>query len=85
MARANEEPERVEVVAYSGYKANERPMYFLRAGKRVEVTRILDRWYGLERDYFKVLGDDGGLYLLSWHRTLDVWLMQKRFETMGRH
>lgn len=79
------DPEKIEVIAYSGYRANERPMYFLCAGKRVEVTRLLDRWYGLEHDYFKVLGSDGSVYLLKWHRTLDLWFMQKRFDRMGMH
>jgi len=64
---------RVEVMAYSGYKANERPLYFFVDQQKMEVKNILDRWYGQEFDCFKVLADDGREYLLKWHRSLDVW------------
>jgi len=70
---ANNLPKEIEVAAYSGYKANERPLYFLIDCNRLEVKEIVDRWYGEEHDYFKVLADDGRVYLLRWRRSEDRW------------
>jgi hypothetical protein len=78
-------PKKIEVVAYSGYKANERPLYLVLDEERLEVKNIIDRWYGVEHDYFKVLADDGKVYLLKWHRTLDLWFLERILERLGRH
>ena len=67
----------IEVNAYSGYKANERPISFILDDRKLKVVKIIDRWYGVDYDYFKVLANDGKLYLLRWHRTLDEWSLQK--------
>ncbi len=65
----------IEVEAYSGYKANERPLHFIVDHKRTNVVRVLDRWNGQDHDYFKVLADDGQVYVLKWHRSSDTWLL----------
>ena len=78
-------PKKVEVVAYSGYKANERPLYFVLDEKRLKVSEVLDRWYGPDHDYFKVIAEDGRVYLLKWHRLLDLWFVVKAFERMNKH
>ena len=65
----------IEVVAYSGYRANERPFYFVLDRQKVVVKEIIDRWCGQDHDYFKVLADDGEVYLLKWNRSLDVWTL----------
>ena len=70
-------PQKVEVMAYSGYKANERPVSFILDSRKLKVVNISERWYGEEHDYFKVLADDGKVYLLRWHRTLDFWSLEK--------
>jgi len=43
----------------------------------------LDRWYGEEHDYYKVLADDGKVYLIRWHRFLDSWFLVKVLEKPG--
>ncbi len=78
-------PKKIEVVAYSGYKANERPLYLVLDEQRLEVKNTLDTWYGVEHDYFKVLADDGKVYLLKWHRSLDLWFVEKILERLGKH
>lgn len=78
-------PKKIDVSAYSGYKANERPLSFVIDNEKREVRDVIDRWYGEEYDYFKVLADDGRVYLLSWQRNLDQWLLVKVFERMGWH
>jgi len=69
-------PQKIEVVTYSGYKANEKPIYFNLENRRLNVQDIIDRWYGPEDDYFKIFADDGNVYILKWHRTLDQWFIQ---------
>ncbi|MBN1102260.1 MAG: hypothetical protein JXL84_02480 [Deltaproteobacteria bacterium] len=78
-------PRKIEVSAYSGYKANERPLSFVLDHETIEVRDVIDRWYGEDQDYFKVLADDGKVYLLGWQRYLDQWLLVKVYEKMGRH
>ena len=71
---------RIKVIAYSGFKANERPLYFILGQQKMEVKEVLDRWYGQEHDYFKVLADNRREYLLKWHRVLDIWSLAKAME-----
>jgi hypothetical protein len=78
-----ETPVNIEVVAYSGYKANERPLYFFLERKKVCVVDVLDRWYGEEHDYYKILADDGKIYLMRWHRLQDLWFLVKIMERQG--
>jgi hypothetical protein len=70
----------VKVAAYSGYRANERPLYFVLDQMRLEVEKTVDRWYGTDHDYFKVQADDGRLYVLRWHRSLDRWFVKEIIE-----
>ena len=78
-------PKRITVRSYSGYKANERPVSFELDERNVSIERIIDRWAGVESDYFKVLGNDGCVYLLKWNRSPDIWFLEKRFERRGLH
>ena len=71
-------PKKIEVVAYSGYKANERPLYFIMDNRKLEVTNIIDRWYG-------VLADDANVYVLKWQRMPDLWFVVRVVERMGKH
>jgi hypothetical protein len=71
------EDREIDVIAYSGYKANERPLYLVVAQQKLEVREVLDRWYGQVHDYFKVMADDGRTYLLKWHRLSDTWFLAK--------
>ena len=67
----------IKVTAYSGYKVNERPLHFVLEGRRVDVEEVQDRWYGRDDDFFKVLGNDGRVYLIKWNRALDAWGLEK--------
>ena len=67
----------IKVNAYAGYKVNERPLSFVLEQQKLEVRKVLDRWLGQDHDYFKVLADDGRVYLLKWHRSLDIWFLVK--------
>ncbi|MFH2011743.1 MAG: hypothetical protein ABIJ37_03410 [Pseudomonadota bacterium] len=65
------------VTAYSGYKANERPLSFTVDNQRLGVRDIVCRWSEPEKDFFKVIADDGKEYTLSWNRKSDMWLIEE--------
>lgn len=71
---------RVEVEAYSGYRAAERPLAFTRHGRRQVIETVLDRWYegGLsprsqKLDYFKVRTGRGEELILRYNPLFDAW------------
>lgn len=64
---------KIRVETYDGYRACERPLRFLLGEKRREVVEVLDRWFGEDHDYFKVLADDGGVYVLRCGRVEGGW------------
>jgi hypothetical protein len=75
----------LKVECYSGHKADERPLRFsiissetnrADATPRIhEVKEILDQWYGPEYQCFKVLADDGNLYILRHNFHEDTWTL----------
>ena len=66
-----------KVTAYSGYKANERPISFTIDDNRLEIKDIICRWAEPEKDFFKVIADDGKVYTLSRNRKSDLWFIEK--------
>lgn len=66
---------KIKVECYSGYKANERPLRFYIGNEALEVKKLLDRWFGEEADFFKLVADDGNKYLLKYDRQGDSWEM----------
>lgn len=55
---------KVEVVCYSGYKADERPIRFKLRGQDYSVEEVIDQWYGPQDTFFKVRANDGNVYIL---------------------
>ena len=43
---------RAEVVCYSGYKGDERPVRFRLSGQDYFVEELLDQWYGPQEVFF---------------------------------
>jgi hypothetical protein len=56
---------RIKVECYSGYKGNERPVRFHLGDRSINVAEVVDRWYGENGSYFRVLGDDDNVYILK--------------------
>ncbi len=54
----------IRVDCYAGYRGEETPRTFFLKDRRVEVVDVLDRWLAPDHRYFKLRGDDGGLYIL---------------------
>jgi hypothetical protein len=67
----------IRVSSYSGYKVNERPMKFTFRGRELTVLELLDRWYGIDHSYFKVLADDSKIYLIRYNQHDDLWTLEK--------
>jgi hypothetical protein len=40
-----------------------------------EVKEILDQWYGQDYQCFKVLADDGNIYILRHEQSKDTWTL----------
>lgn len=64
---------RITVQTYAGYKGDERPVSFLRNGLTFTIREIVDRWYDPDYTCFKVLADDGKIYLLRHDTHADGW------------
>lgn len=71
--------ERIEVVAYAGYRGEESPRTLLLDGKRIEVKKVLDRWTeeeaetGERRRCFKVKGSDFRTHVVCYDETSMEW------------
>lgn len=63
----------VEVECYAGHRGEETPRRFTVGERRVEVRDLLDAWLGPDHRYFKVAGDDGGVYILRHDAVADLW------------
>ena len=75
----------IQVECYAGHKADETPRRFLWEGRWLEVQEATDRWHEAGEkpewptaDYFKVLADDGGEYLLKHDHECDAWFLVRR-------
>jgi len=71
--------QRIEVIAYSGYRGEETPKTMILGNTKIEVVEILNRWVeeGLEdrarKRVFKVKGSDGGLYQIYHDEEVMGW------------
>lgn len=63
----------IKVTTYSGHKGAERPVDFTLGDRVLKVTEVLDRWYGPDEEYFKLLADDGCVYIIRYDRFIDEW------------
>ncbi len=64
---------RIRVECYAGYRGEESPQRFYLGERRIEVASLVDRWLGPDHRYFKVRGEDGGLYIIRHDAETNVW------------
>ena len=69
----SERYQNVTVVCYAGYRGEEEPRRFSFAGRKLEVSEILDRWLDPHHRYFKVQGNDEGIYMLRHNVDTSEW------------
>jgi len=65
----------VKVECYAGYRSEETPRRFYLGERCVEVIEVVDRWLDPVHRYFKLRGDDKGIYILRYSTNEDVWEM----------
>ena len=65
----------VRVECYAGYRGEETPRRFFLGERRVEVVDVVDRWLAPDHRYFKLRGDDGGVYILRHDVESGLWDM----------
>lgn len=61
------------VATYAGYKGEETPRSFIIRGRTHRVVEIVDRWYGENHAFFRVLADDGYRYVLRYEIEKGLW------------
>jgi hypothetical protein len=75
--------ERIEVVAYSGYRSEECPRSFILHNEKIEVIEILRMWIEerlndrARRRYFEVKGRDGYKYKIYYDEKEKEWFLVK--------
>jgi hypothetical protein len=69
----------ITVEAYSGYRANERPLRFDLDGVMYPIDRVEDQWYSPAALFFKVLSG-GKRYVLRFDEMHDVWTLQSAYD-----
>lgn len=60
----------IKVDCYSGYRGEETPRCIWFSQRRIHILQILDRWLSPDHRYFKVRGDDDGIYIIR-HDLID--------------
>src|ERR1700730_19381625 len=66
----------VQVISYSGYKADESPRLLKLGDTLLPIARIEDRWYSPGVTFFRVLTQTGDRYLLRHVEAQDVWTLE---------
>jgi hypothetical protein len=75
--------ERIDVIAYAGYRGEESPRSFFIGDKRIEVAKIIEQWIEENmgskgrRRYFKIRGDDWKTHVLCYDEKDMVWRYQR--------
>ena len=60
---------------YAGHRADEEPRRFFIGEREIKVNAIIDRWLDPAHRYFKIHGDDNGIYILRHDTGNDSWQM----------
>jgi len=74
--------EKIQVLAYSGRKVNERPKAFMLDGEEITVIEISDMWIEetlvekLRRRFFIVKGSDGHTYKIYMDEKTGEWFLK---------
>lgn len=66
---------RIRVECYAGYRGEETPIRFFLAERKINIDNVVDRWLDPNYRYFKVRGDDGGIYILRHDTKSGIWKM----------
>jgi hypothetical protein len=56
---------KIKVESYADSKGHESPTRFMLGTRTIQVEACVDRWYGEQACYFRVLGSDENSYILK--------------------
>ena len=56
---------KIKVESFSDAKSQESPAKFLLGSREIQIEAVVDRWYGEQACYFRVLGSDENSYILK--------------------
>jgi hypothetical protein len=73
----------IRVECYAGYRGEETPRCFYMKSRKIEVLEVIDGWLAPNHRYFKVSGNDGGLYIIRHDMETDRWELTL-FDTGGQ-
>lgn len=65
----------IKVNCYAGYRGEESPRRLYLDERCIEVAEVLDRWLDPGHRYFKLRGDDNGIYILRHSTHENSWEM----------
>jgi len=66
----------MRVECYAGYRGDERPVRFTLGERTYNVREVEDRWYSPEAVFFRVLADDGNVYVLRHNEAQECWTLE---------
>lgn len=72
-ARLQDRRFEIGVGCYAGYRGEETPRVIRIGERRVEVIEVLDRWLSPRHRYFKLRGDDAGVYIVRHDQAEGFW------------
>jgi len=81
MGRAEE---RIEVIAYSGYRGEEIPRTIFFQSERIEVIEVLKQWIQERSDnreikrFYQLKGSDGNLHMIYYDEKIMEWFYVNR-------
>lgn len=65
----------IRVECYAGHRADVEPRRLFIGEREITISEIIDRWLDPSHRYFKVRGDDDGIYILRHDISRDSWDM----------
>jgi hypothetical protein len=63
----------IRVDCYAGYRDEETPRRLIMGNRHISVVAVLDRWLAPDHRYFKIIGDDEGLYIIRHDPFQNSW------------
>lgn len=66
-------PFTIRVECDAGHRGEQTPRAFHLGQRRIQVLEVVDRWLAPDHRYFKVKGEDGGIYMLRHDAADDRW------------
>jgi len=74
---------KIKVTCYAGYRGEETPRIIRFPSRKIEVKKVLDRWLNPDYRYFKLLGNDDGIYIVRHDIDTGDWGLTFYQETQG--